>query len=690
MKKIILNNRLFLLFIILPLLIIPFLQTNLLLDTSLHIRLLALNIWLLFISIFFIFIRKKLSFVVNKFLIIYLCYILYSLISLFISPNTADAVFHFVMITDLGLLVLFYFIIFYTFPFKIQDIAFVFNILALVVLILTYNDYFRIISSTEPMHQAIYNVKASFSHKNILSEVLFVLFPFSLYFLFVEKKWYRVIGFINSIGILFLLIVLLTRAVWIAVIVGFMVSILAYILISGKKKVVILFQKKRTYLFIFSFVFVVISSVFIYTKLDSFETLKKSTEKIFKAYDSSQHRIELWKRSIDITKESPIIGKGLGTWRIEVLKFGNRNLQSEDNVTFYQRPHNDFLWILSEQGIIGLLFFLSLFAIIFYYLIKIIKITASENLTIFYYLLFYLLIGYLIFSFFSFPRERIEHNLFLGIVLGLIIAKYYHFRGSKPNLYIKTNYSIFVFVFITFFLLFCTKVAYTRFNSESHIRKAFEARSMGNWAQVIKEINKSESYFYKIDPFSTPIRWYSGEAYFKLGNTDLAFTEFKKSFVMNPYHIHVLNNLATSYEIKGNHEMAIDLYNRAIIISPKFDEALLNLSAVYYNNGNIDSASSIISRVDSLSKNEKYLPFLEIILKKKIENIIKSTDNKLITDLLIKINNDNDWILKIFRKSKKNCITFANQLLIDCIYVLKNIDKTISETEYNEFKTNIL
>ena len=119
MKKIILNNRHFLLFIILPLLIIPFLQSNLLLDTSLHIRLLALNIWLLFISVFFIFIRKKLSFVVNKFLIIYLCYILYSLISLFISPNTADAVFHFVMITDLGLLVLFYFIIFYTFPFKI-------------------------------------------------------------------------------------------------------------------------------------------------------------------------------------------------------------------------------------------------------------------------------------------------------------------------------------------------------------------------------------------------------------------------------------------------------------------------------------------------------------------------------------------------------------------------------------------
>ena len=81
---------------------------------------------------------------------------------------------------------------------------------------------------------------------------------------------------------------------------------------------------------------------------------------------------------------------------------------------------------------------------------------------------------------------------------------------------------------------------------------------------------------------------------------------------MNPYHIHVLNNLATSYEIKGNHEMAIDMYNRAILISPKFDEALLNLSAVYYNNGNIDSASSIISRVNSLSKNEKYLPFLEI------------------------------------------------------------------------------
>ncbi|MEI6697113.1 MAG: O-antigen ligase family protein [Bacteroidota bacterium] len=690
MRKILQQYGYLYLLLIIPLFVIPFLQSSALLDTSLHIRFLALNIWLLSLGIFFIGVRKKLSFRLNTLLIIYLCYIFYSLVSVFISANYADAVFQFVMITNLGLLIFFYTILFASFPFKIQAIALLFNGLTIVVLALSLIDYFTILSSTGITHQTIYTIKASFSHKNILSEVLFVLFPFALYLVFDENKWLKLLGFVNSIGILFLIIILLTRAVWVAVVLGFAISFLLYVIISGKKQVISLFRNKKTYLIILTFLLVIAASLFVYSRIDSLATISKSTHKIFKAYDSSQHRIELWKRSIDITKESPILGKGLGTWRIEVLKYGNRNLKSEDNITFYQRPHNDFLWILSEQGIIGLAFYLAIIAFAFYYLIRILKYSTSTNEKVFFYLLFYFLVGYQIFSFFSFPRERIEHNLILGIILAFIVAKYQQLKDKASPQASAKKYLIFVFMGICIFLIGSTKIAYSRYNSEVHLRKAFDARGKGDWKAVIQEVDYSTSPFYQLDPFSTPLIWYSGEASFNLGNKELAFVDYKKSYAINPYHIYVLNNLATLYELKGEHIKAIDLYMRAIKISPNFDDALINLTAVYFNLGKTDSACNFIYRVDTLTKNEKYQSFLEVVLKKNIENKINTIDNKLIVDELIKIRDYNAWMLTIFKKSRRNCINFDKQLYIDCLYVLRNIDHSINQATYNELKVKYI
>ncbi len=670
-------NKYLFFFLIFPLFVIPFLQTNLLLDISLYIRFLSINILLVFFCFFFIF--SKISFKLNSnaFFILYLVYIIYSAISIILSNKYGDTAYYFIMIFNLGMLAFFYFLLFYNYSTNYQLLSQVFSLLGLVVLFLAFYDYYNILISNGITHQSIYNIKATFSHKNILSEILFVLLPFSLSVLFNSNKWFKILGIFNSIGILFLLIVLLTRAVWLAVMLGFLITLLFFILISGKEKLFLVLKNKKTYYFIISFVIIIASSLFIYSRMDSFETIK-----IFNTYDSSQHRIELWKRSIDLAKEKPIFGNGLGTWRIEVLKFGNRNLQSIDNITFYQRPHNDFLWVLSEQGIIGLVLFISLFIIIFYYLIQIIRKSKSINETIFYYLLFYLLIGYLIFSFFSFPKERIEHNLFLGIIFGFIIARYQLLNEKKSNKYLNTKYLKIIFTFLIFILLFHISIAFSLFNSEFHLKKAFGARQIENWNSVIKEINKSESAFYKIDPFSTPLKWYSGEAYFKTGNIESAFKDYKISSEINPYHIHVLNNLATCYEMKGNHFKAIENYKKAIHISPAFDDALLNLTAVYYNLGYIDSAFNAIVRVDTTSKNEKYLPFIEAIVNKKIDLIIETIDNKLFIDILTKIKVDNVWKLNIFFKSRLKCINFENQLLMDCLYVLRDIDKTIDDKEY--------
>jgi O-antigen ligase len=668
-----------------PIFLLPFLQSKDLLDSSLHIRFLGLNLFLLIFATIAIFRFKFIQF--GLFAKIYSIYLLYLLFNIFFFGFTSDAIFQFFMSFCFGSIVFIYQLFFKNNKIEIKTFTNIFSILTFFIVLYSFYNYFQILTHIGISHQSIYEIKASFSHKNILSEVLFLLFPFSLYGLFCStSKLFKIIGIINSIGIIFLIIVLITRAVWLSFFLGLIITTVSFLIISKKEIKINLLKKKITYYYIVSGFFLVFTSLFIYSQLDNFETIKKSTLKIFSTYDSSMHRIELWKRSYQVFKESPIIGKGLSNWRIEVLKYGNKNLQSQDNITFYQRPHNDYLWILAEQGIIGMLLYLTLIFLIFYYLIKLINKSILTHDIIFYWLMFYLLIGYLIFSFFSFPKERVEHNLFIGIIFGFIIYKYNELiiiPTKKTSKLLLNKLGILVLIII---LTFSNIFAYKRYISEMHLKKAFEARSKSDWNLVIKEIEKAESYAYQIDPFSTPLKWYSGEAYYNLSEYDKAFSNFSDSYKLNPFHIHVLNNLATCYELKGNHNLAIDFYKRSLKIAPQFEDALLNITAIYYNLNFNDSAYVYISMIDTNSLNPKYKTFLNTVLSKRIDTILQNNDNKLITEVIENIKANKEWIFNIFVKSKTNCIIFDKQLLKDCLYVLYNNQSKIDSVEYRKFQ----
>ncbi len=163
---------------------------------------------------------------------------------------------------------------------------------------------------------------------------------------------------------------------------------------------------------------------------------------------------------------------------------------------------------------------------------------------------------------------------------------------------------------------------YIRLNAEIHTKKAFVARRAQNWPTVISEIDKGYSAFATLDPMSTPLQWYRGEANFLLNNVSQAFEDYKKAYNAHPHHIHVLNNLATCYELEGNHNEAIKYYNKALDIFPQFEEALINLGATYYNSGRYEEAYGALLRCDPNTKNPKFEQYLNVV-KKKLEKLLR-------------------------------------------------------------------
>ena len=516
------------------------------------------------------------------------------------------------------------------------------------------------------------------------------MFPFLFASIFLEHKWRNMAQIILFFGLI-LLFLLRTRTSWIAVSATALLFCCSYILhksfYKNENKISTRFSK----LFLIQisvFIFAIGVIIFFPTAIEfSQNSIQKKTKKTVPANpyenvlgstplaaatdaNTIKTRIMLWENSYEMFKEHPFMGVGAGNWQIYFPKYGIGKFaeQVAYGITHYQRPHNDFFWVLNEFGIIGFIFYVLIFFSVFYYLFQLLKTLDNADYRWFYVFLILTMIGYLLIAFVDFPLERIEHQIVLITIFSIASGEYY----KKVH---KKNQPVFVslfYVFLIFILpiLFSLIVTINRFNGEKHSHKLYKAHYNKQWQTMIKEADLAKNTFYSIDPFSAPVFWYRGVANFALENKEQAKIDFEKAYSIHPNHIHILNNLASCYEKMGNHSEAINFYDKALVISPDFVEARLNLSAAFYNSKEYTKAFETIDKCPLATTDEKYNLFLPAILIAAVDEILKhQTDEKIISNLT-SLKNNSETIVKQYKSSKS-----ANQNFEK--YLLKSIKNTI-------------
>jgi tetratricopeptide (TPR) repeat protein len=369
----------------------------------------------------------------------------------------------------------------------------------------------------------------------------------------------------------------------------------------------------------------------------------------------------MWSNTSGMIKENLFFGVGIGNWKIEFpqyqLKSFGKNVQNGQ--TIYQRPHNDFLWVTSEQGIIGGFSYLLIFIISIYYLFQLIKRNKTWEQKALYTALLAGIIGYILISMVDFPMERIEHSTVFFLILSMIHANYFEsFKASKT----KNKGSLLLLSIIILINIYSLKISTTRYVSEFHTSEVINYHRKSNWNKMLLSAKKIDISYYEIDPMSIPISWYTGVAHFALGNIDFAKKHFEKAYSITPNNIHVLNNLASCYEKNKKHKEAETLYLKALSISPKFEEAILNLTAVYYNTKDYNKAFETFDRCSINSKDVKYKKFLPYILRSKINLIIETSKDIDYKAYLREINESKENTVNIYFESKRNKINFDDYL----------------------------
>jgi O-antigen ligase/Tfp pilus assembly protein PilF len=285
-------------------------------------------------------------------------------------------------------------------------------------------------------------------------------------------------------------------------------------------------------------------------------------------------RIWNWRLAWEMLKDHPVLGVGLGNYKLEFLDYKAKLIRSswEQRVYDFYIPrsaqaHNEYIQIAAEMGSLGILALIwvawSLFAVIK----SIRKIGVQERLV--YVCLAAGMISFLVVSLISFPLHRPASALVFVVLVGLLhgrdINSFYasnlvkHATAKKGSkILVLLGLSLVAIAIVT-----VTVLAYRDFRSNLYLEAGTANLEFGNPLEAKKQFTRS------IDLAFSPAtaEFYLGQTYWTLGNYRLAALFLESSIRGRVTEISYLL-LAQSYTELGDNDIAWDYVQKLLDTEP--------------------------------------------------------------------------------------------------------------------------
>jgi tetratricopeptide (TPR) repeat protein len=209
------------------------------------------------------------------------------------------------------------------------------------------------------------------------------------------------------------------------------------------------------------------------------------------------------------------------------------------------------------------------------------------------------LLGYCIIQYFDFPRERIEMQVVLAILLAGIVFHTRDLWTQLPGIPIGKFKNLFSGI-VAAGLLFNLVSGWYRVKGETHAVRMVREQAKRNYQGVIAEAQAAESRFYEYNDVAVPFAWYEGIAYYQMGRMEQAVTAFERAYRLNPWSFQVINNYASALVKAGRYTEAVPLYEKVMAINPRYEDGKFNLAYTWYQAGNAQKALEWLDRVDTI------------------------------------------------------------------------------------------
>ncbi len=583
--------RLFFVFAGFSLIVLPLIHSEKVMDPTLAPRLFAWTIFLLLTTLVFsaknLFKQLDFSVLRNPLFAIFLLIFLLSLISLFFAVN-ASAGFYDQVKTFSTMVYLAFacFLILNTpkWPLRLTKI---FIVASLVILLIGYAQYLIDLGfGFHPRHEMI-KLTGLMSNVNLYASYLMMMLPFVIYGIIVLDKNWRVLAIVSLTFLLLMIFLLQTRAVYLGILVGIPASLVLLIIHYKQFHVAASIRNGLALSLIgggLAFAIVLITA-----PEDNFYVSRMRS--IFT--DTENPRLSVWGATSKMFADHPFTGVGAGNFTVKVqYYYGDYDLP-EGQIN-WMRPHNDFLWVLSEKGVFALMAYLALFALAFYYIWIIIRGDSGHANKWLSLCLFMGLVAYLVNAFFDFPLERVNHQIVLSLYLASLISIVHQLKPNNRPLQLSRPYFIIPLLVL---LLVATKFGHEHITQEKHVGMARNANVSQRWDLMLDAAQRAKTPWKTLDALAVPVSFFEGFAYTKLGDGHKALQAFTEAYRQNPHRKYILNNMGVLYMQNEQYDTGIRFFLETLYMFPRDIQTLNYLADAYVIKEQYQEALEMLERI---------------------------------------------------------------------------------------------
>ncbi|MBT3602068.1 MAG: tetratricopeptide repeat protein [Candidatus Latescibacteria bacterium] len=343
-------------------------------------------------------------------------------------------------------------------------------------------------------------------------------------------------------------------------------------------------------------------------------------------------RLVVWQHTLEMARDHWLLGVGLGSWQFVYPTYDNGDWITHNAAP--QRPHNDWLWTLSETGTVGFACYVWLLIALGRTLWQQIKQHPNKPETLWMFGIITGLAALLGHSFFSFPRERpgIMFVFWLGVGVVATLGN----TPSKPSRPIPLR----IVYLMSLPLLLCgLTLTYSHLKFDEDYLNAQQAWRKQDWTSVknhtqaaldvgmlnyrvlllkgvahhqLQELDEAINTFQKLH------KYHPNEGHAALGNVyldqksyDKALQHFRIEHNLYPHSSIAIENLTEAllkwgaqHQVQNRVQEAQKAYLEAQILSPKDARVYNNLGSTYATQDNFPNAKS--AYLKSLDLNPKY------------------------------------------------------------------------------------
>jgi tetratricopeptide (TPR) repeat protein/O-antigen ligase len=317
------------------------------------------------------------------------------------------------------------------------------------------------------------------------------------------------------------------------------------------------------------------------SRLDEKKQSIQETVRSLSLPGGDRDRLVIWSHTFDMFADHVLFGVGMGNWSAFYPLYDGGDVLHINSAP--RRPHNDYLWIASELGIVGIgLFAWCLISALHsvYQRREPWRIAASGSL-----------IAVATHSLFSFPREQVAPSLILWLAIALCLAGTggQHRWGAA----------------ITWFMLMLAAAfgaggMSRAIHADGHFARALVAQKEG---QLARQLSEAQSGV-EAGPYDHRVFLLLGDAQMADGQFTEAVSTYQQYAKAQPFLGAVTNNLGKALNAVGEYATAegVLLEGRAVLPDDRF--LIQNLSEAYRRQDKVGEALSLYNQTTSFSVDE--------------------------------------------------------------------------------------